>query len=69
MTVNLLDSKTSRNLYKDLLSPYWRFCVPPEKLQKAKQLNSLCLQYLRWKKTDWIQKQSVFPLSPWPFSL
>lgn len=57
--VSLLDSKTSKNLHKDLLSPHERCYVLPEKLKMVKLLNSFCLQYVRWKKTGWIQKQSV----------
>lgn len=37
---SFLDSKNSRNLYKDSLSLHWRFCVLPEKEQKVQQLNS-----------------------------
>lgn len=41
VTVNLLDSKTSRSLYNDLLLSH--FCVLQEKLRKVKQLRSYLL--------------------------
>lgn len=45
VTVNLLDSKTSRSLFNDLLLSH--FCILPEKLNKVKQF----LPCLLWNKT------------------